>query len=389
MLQLFKNQGAGVDQPLILVVTRDASTVQAMEFQAAQDKQPSLQLAEHLLEDALKYLQSGNKPDVIVVELDSIEERELQGLDSLMAVRPGDTPVVVISPSIDEEMVRLFLRLRVADWLRKPASPQELVEVCRRVIPAKDAAAGQQTKCFSFLGAHGGAGVTTLAVSSAILLSEKRKKSATNSTCLVDLDFSTGMCAEYLDVPTALELKEILPDPERLDTQLLGVMLSQYSQDLSLLATRSKLAEYDAVDPSIIARLLDLAANRFANIVIDMPRHWQPWTETVLMGSDECFVVAELTVPGLRSSRRIVSELNDRLGDEVTPKVIINKHNRPFIKTGISHKEVEQVLGTAFAGYIGDETRLAREAIDRGVPIVELKRRNKLLKDLEKIIFKG
>ena len=202
MLQIFKTQDGDLDLPMILVVTRDASTVQAMEFQVAQDKQLGLTLVEHLLDDALKYLDAGKKPDVIVVELDSVEENELKGLDTLMQSRPTETPVVVISPSIDEEMVRLFLRLRVADWLRKPANPQELVQVCRRVVPSKDSVHGQQTKCYSFFGAHGGAGVTSLAVNTAILLSENRRKGAATSTCLVDLDFSSGMCAEYLDVPT-------------------------------------------------------------------------------------------------------------------------------------------------------------------------------------------
>ncbi|MDH3741267.1 MAG: hypothetical protein OER56_06665 [Hyphomicrobiales bacterium] len=387
MLQLFKNQGGDLDEPVILVVTRDASTVQAMEFQIAQDNQLGLKLVEHLRDDALKYLESGNNPDVIVVELDSIEESELHGLDVLMQSRPAETPVVVISPSIDEEMVRLFLRLRVADWLRKPSNPQELVQVCRRVVPSKDSASDQQTKCYSFIGAHGGAGVTTLAVNTAILLSENRKKGAATSTCLVDLDFASGMCSEYLDVQTGLDLKEILPDPDRLDVQLLGVMLSQYSQNLSMLAARTKFGEYDDVDPSIIARLLDLSAQRFSNIVIDMPRGWHSWTDTVLLGSNDCFIVAELTVPGLRSARRMINEFQERLGDDVNARVIINKHNRPLIKTGISHTEVEQVLGDRFAGYVGDEARLAREAIDRGVPIVELKRRNRLLKDLEKIIL--
>ena len=97
--------------------------------------------------------------------------------------------------------------------------------------------------------------------------------------------------------------------------------------------------------------------------------------------------MAELTVPGLRSARRMLTEIQSRLGEDVSARVIINKHNRPLIKTGISHKEVEQVLGENFAGYVGEETRLAREAIDRGVPIVELKSRSKLLKDLGKIIL--
>ncbi len=387
MLQLFKSDRAAGAAPVILVITRDASTVEAMQVHAEKDGGGELRLMELNHADAQKQLSSGAHPDVMVVELDNAGERDLAGLHELMAMKPEEVPVVVISPSIDEEMVRLFLRLRVADWLRKPADPHELVQVCRRVVPTHEKPASQTTRCISFTGAHGGAGATTLAVTAAVLLSERRKKDKSSSTCLVDLDFSTGMCGEYLDVEPAMILGDVVPNPDRLDDQLLGVMLAQYSPKLSLLASHAKLGEFSDVDPVIVARFLDLVAARFANIVIDVPRGWTSWSESILLGSQTCYIVTELTVPGLRSARRQVTEIQERLGNDANPKVIVNKNSRQLFKTGISAKEVEQVLGDALAGYIGDETRLVREAIDRGVPVSELKSRNKVSRDLEKILF--
>lgn len=371
----------------MLVVTRDSSTVRAMEAHAAKGREGELRLVEANRDDALKQLRTSAAPDVLVVELETADERDLAGMHELIEAKPDDVPVVIISPSIDEEMVRLFLRLRVADWLRKPADPHELVQVCRRVVPANEKPAGQTTRCYSFIGAHGGAGATTLAVNAAVMMSERKRRDKSSATCLVDLDFSTGMCGEYLDVTPAMVLADIVPNPDRMDDQLLGIMLSHYSPKLSLLASHAKLGEYSDIDPVIVARFLDLVATRFANIVIDMPRNWTSWTESILLGSQTCYIVTELTVPGLRAARRLVTEIQERLGEDANPKVIINKNSRQLFKTGISAKEAEQVLGKALAGYVGDETKIVREAIDRGVPVSELKRRNKVSRDLEKILF--
>jgi pilus assembly protein CpaE len=108
----------------------------------------------------------------------------------------------------------------------------------------------------------------------------------------------------------------------------------------------------------------------------------------VLHGSSKFYVVTELTVPGLRAARRVVSELAER--DEEAPvaaQVILNKHVRRFLRTGVSHNEVKEVLGTAFAGHVASKPSLAREAMDRGVPMSQIKRRNKVVKDLGRIVL--
>src|SRR5262249_35846963 len=151
----------------------------------------------------------------------------------------------------------------------------------------------------------GGAGVTTLAVQSAMMLlnADPRGK---NSTCLVDLDFQHGACADYLDLEPRLNLSEIEPRPERLHRQLLEVMLSHHPSGLAVIAAPNKPAEMRSFDPDVVTGLLDIVSTSFDHVVFDMPRTWFPWTDNVLLGSNKLFVVCEMTVPGLRHAKQLV-----------------------------------------------------------------------------------
>ena len=128
--------------------------------------------------------------------------------------------------------------MRVADFLVKPVQPVELVRTCARVARP----AGTETteaQIYTFLPAVGGAGVTTLAIQTALLLLNSGQR-ARPTTCLVDLDFQHGACADYLDLEPRLDLKEIEPRPERLDRQLLEVMLSHHASGLAVIAAPNR-----------------------------------------------------------------------------------------------------------------------------------------------------
>jgi pilus assembly protein CpaE len=279
-----------------------------------------------------------------------------------------------------------MLQMRVADFLVKPVQPVELVRTCARVVQTPTAPEQTEAEIFTYLPAVGGAGVTTLAIQTALLLLNNHGHKTRPATCIVDLDFQHGACADYLDLEPRLELKEIESRPERLDRQLLEVMTAYHSSGLAVIAAPNRPAEMRSFDPDMVTRLLDLVSSHFNYVVIDMPRTWFSWTDSVLLGSNRLFIVSELTVPGLKHAKQLVSAIGERLGESQRPQVIINRFEQRMFGAGLRKSDVEQALGKDFICAIPNNYALVREAIDRGVPLDEVKAGNKITAELKKLI---
>ena len=322
---------------------------------------------------------------VVVADVDAADESELAALERLMLRIGSWPPVVAVTQNFDGAVARRLMQARVADFLVKPVPPVELVRTCARVAKPQASAETTEAQIFTFLPAVGGAGVTTLAVQTAMLLlnSGARGKSA---TCLVDLDFQHGACADYLDIEPRLNLSEIEPRPERLDRQLLEVMISQHPSGLAVVAAPNRPAEMRLFDPDVVTRLLDLVSSHFDYVVFDMPRTWFSWTDSVLLGSNRLFVVSETTVPGLRQAKQLVDAIRERLGDGPHPHVIINRFVPKLFSPGLRKSDIEAAIGDAFLACIPNDYGLVREAIDRGVPLEEVKKGNKITLQLKKLI---
>lgn len=321
---------------------------------------------------------------VVVIDLDATRDDEMLALERLMSRIGNWPPVVVVTQTFDANVARTLIQMRVADFLVKPVSPIELVRTCARVVkPAANEAT--EAQIYTFLAAVGGAGVTTLAIQTALLLLSSGPRGR-SSTCLVDLNFQHGACADYLDLEPRLDLNEIEPRPDRLDKQLLEVMTSYHASGLAVIAAPQQPAEMRSFDPDVVTRLLDLASTNFENVVIDMPRTWFCWTDSVLLGSNKLFIVSEMTVPGLKHAKQLVSAIRERMGDGPQPQVIVNRFEQRMFAPGLKKADIEKTLGKDFAAVVPNFYRLVREAIDRGVPLEEVKKGNKITAELKRLI---
>ena len=322
---------------------------------------------------------------VVILDIDPTREADLVALQALTQRLAGSPPVIVAIPQFDVTLARQLLQMRVADFLVKPVAPLDLVRACARAAQgAKTGSTPNEARIFTFLSASGGAGLTTLAVETAMLLMRGGAEPA--STCLVDLDFQHGSCCDYLDLEPRLDLDEIEPRPERLDRQLLEVMLSEHPSGLKVIAAPSRPAEMRSFDFEVVTRLLDLVAAHFDNVVIDVPRTWFAWTDSVLVGSNRLFIVTEMTVPGLKHARHLVSVIRERLADGPKPEVIVNRFEQRMFGPGLRRADIEQALGDTLAALVPNNFRLVSEAIDRGVPLDEVKAGNNVSAALKKLI---
>jgi pilus assembly protein CpaE len=367
----------------VVVLTADADFEQQVRATFGASDQIALKVMTGTLADASGTFDVADAT-VAVIDLDAGRASEMEALERLMGRIGTAPPIIVVTQTFDETVARTLLQMRVADFLVKPVSPVELVRTCARVAQGPATASAHDTQIYTFLPAVGGAGVTTLAVQSAMMLlnSGSRVKS---STCLVDLDFQHGACADYLDLEPRLNLGEI--GPERLDRQLLEVMLSHHPSGLAVVAAPNRPAEMRSFDPDVVTALLDMVSAHFDYVVFDMPRTWFSWTDSVLLGSNKVFIVSEMTVPGLRHAKQLVEAIRERLGDGPQPQVIVNRFEQKMFSSGLRKSDIEQVLGPSFAACIPNHYGLVREAIDRGVPLDEVKPGNKITMQLRKLIL--
>jgi pilus assembly protein CpaE len=166
-------------------------------------------------------------------------------------------------------------------------------------------------------------------------------------------------------------------------------MLARHASGLAVLSARGHPAGRRDLGADVVVRLLDLVSNRFDNVVIDLPRAWDPWTDQTLMGSTRVFVVTDMTVPGLRLGRRMALAVGERL-PEVKPKVIVNRFEQQLLfGTGLRRADVERAMEGLLAGTVSNNYKLVREAIDRGVPLEQIKPNSNVSADLKKIVLTG
>ncbi|MCA3572835.1 MAG: hypothetical protein IOC86_02890 [Aestuariivirga sp.] len=329
-------------------------------------------------------LQPGSGPaaeaDVIFIEIGSREDAER--FERLAVMRRPEQRLVAVTTVADAPLLRQLIRLGLSDWLEADATDAAILSSCQ-APKALNVNAGPRNVLI-FTPVLGGMGATTLAIETAIHLCQNGRE----PTCIVDLDLYAGECADFLNIQAKLAIDSLAKSTDAIDEHLLESVLAEHPTGIRLLAAQTNMSANQSINPATVVHLLNLVSGVFDNVIIDMPRAWQPWTDDVILGADAIFLVADSSVPALRAARRQVEEFLKRYGGKVKPHVIVNKYDRTWFSTAMREKDLEASLGKAFAGTVLDETKLAREAIDRGVPISTLKKNATLVKDLHAIMNK-
>jgi pilus assembly protein CpaE len=66
---------------------------------------------------------------------------------------------------------------------------------------------------------------------------------------------------------------------------------------------------------------------------------------------------------------------------------VINRFEQRLFAHGLRRTDIEQAIGESFCATIPNNYGLVREAIDRGVPLDEIKPGNKITAELKKLVL--
>jgi pilus assembly protein CpaE len=327
--------------------------------------------------------QSRPVPDIFLVDIDADRVAAIAAIERWHG--SGQTgSIITFSETLDEASLRTLLRVGVKDWLPMDADAASLLAACEAITSRPRTGRSGDLACFAFVPAAGGVGNTTLAIETAFLLA--RSDRPISRTCLIDLNFQAGALADHLGVTPAFDVKALLKDPERLDSQLLDAMLARHSSGLAVMAAPRSPAEHFTISASFVVRVLDVASQMFDTLLIDMPPMWTPFSDHVVAGCDRVFIVTEPSVPALHRARDIAEMLPKKMAENARVRVIVNKWRREFLGATLSKRDAEQVLNGFLAGFLPEDGALVRDAINRGEQLSATSRANKISRELARIV---
>ncbi len=261
-------------------------------------------------------------------------------------------------------------------------------------IAFEDPPASDDAKCYAFMGANGGAGVTSLCIQMAFDIAKRTKKSTglgqhiDPTVCLIDLDFETGSCASYLDIQPALAISDICGPAGRIDSSSLQALVSQHECGIAVLATPNALGANSLANPETVLALLDAASQIYSHIIIDIPRVWQPWIAAAISGADHFAVVGELNIASLHTARMRIANIEKVLGEEQSCEVILNKVERRSFRNSIRLADAEKALQRSVSAAVCVDLDTVREAINCGAAVEVIRPEARYVKDVAKLSHK-
>lgn len=246
------------------------------------------------------------------------------------------------------------------------------------------------SKFYAFMGASGGTGVTTLCIQLAYEIASQTHKTKSlqrhiePSVCIIDLDFETGACASYIDVPPSLEISDITGPADRIDTSLVQALMSTHECGVSVLSTPNCLGANSLANPETVLAILDAASQLYDHVILDLPRIWQPWIAAAIAGADHFAIVSELTIPSLHTTRSRIQNIETVLPN-VTCDVVLNKVERRSFRNSLRLSDAEKALKRPISGAICVDYDTAREAINCGQAVGMIRPEARFVKDVKSL----
>jgi pilus assembly protein CpaE len=325
--------------------------------------------------------------DVLLVDIDANDERELRHLGEIIEQRRGRTAIVATARDLSAQGVRSLIRQGVDDFVPQPFELPDMRDaIATARAKLQQARAGRPSgQVITVTRAKGGMGASTLAAHLALALCEKRhRRDPEKQVALLDLDLQFGDLSLMLDLKPSSEMVEIIRDPARLDGALLRASMTQHKSGLFVLPAPSEFVPLDALPAPAVTRLIELARAEFDFVVVDLPLAAPRWLEAVLQQTDQLLLVSQLNVAAIRQTRRLLEFLKEDGHYELPVSVVLNRYVWRWSERS-RLKQAIRALGQPIDHFVPDDARLALEAINRGTPLFELRRRAKLCRALRQV----
>jgi pilus assembly protein CpaE len=312
-------------------------------------------------------------PDLVILD---VELPDMDGFDLCRRIRSQPAlrgvPVLALSPTADLQAKLLGYEAGVDDFVTRETSAQELlarvnVLLERRAVwasiganPPAGPTAGRTAIFFSL---KGGAGTSTLATNTALLLARQRGE----TVGLLDLALEQGATHLLLDVVPHVDLGVLAR--EALDPAMLGAddvrgLVTTYPAGIGLLAAPRRVEDAERIGPELVVAALRALAEAYGCAVVDTP---STFAEYVLHALEAADVVVLVTTPDIAGTRAALTALRIFRELQLPPERLLVVLNAPNGPSRIRLESVEQTLGVPVGAVVPYDPEFV-QALNEGKP---------------------
>jgi pilus assembly protein CpaE len=299
---------------------------------------------------------------VVVIDLDSNPEYALQMVETICS--HSTATVMVYSSKHDPDLLVRCMRAGAREFLTPPFAHASVAEAIGRATSRRVAARPARKtggRLLVFLGAKGGAGVTTLACNFAVALAQESGQ----NTLLVDLDLPLGDAALNLGIVTEYSTVNALQDADRLDASFLHKLLTKHSSGVSVLAAPGKFPQFHATNEAI-DKLMQIARQEFENVVVDVGARLDLTDSALFRDAYTIYLVTQAGIPELRNSNRLISQFFTVGSPKL--EIVINRYEPRSL--GVTDETITKALTRPANWKIPNDYAAVRQMQNTATPLV-------------------
>ncbi|EPC02457.1 hypothetical protein L861_08775 [Litchfieldella anticariensis FP35 = DSM 16096] len=315
-------------------------------------------------------------PDALILLVSDHWEAELTALcERPAAERP---PLLVVGPKGDVELIRIAMRAGARDFCSPPIDDGEISQFIRQLSrdrltdPQRQAA-----RLTAVINAKGGSGASVIAANLAHVLAERDRHSV-----LVDFDVQFGSLPLYFNLSPHNGLVQALEAADSLDAVALEGYVKTHDSGLDLLASSPQdMVTIAEIPESRVELLLQVLAQAYDEVLVDLPRWISGPTATVLERADRILMVMEQSVAHLRDAQRLRDILRYELrltNTHIT--VVVNRYDK---RNAVGLDDIRDALPGVPVFTLPNDFRRVTQSINVGSPLSELARKAPITRKLD------
>ncbi len=303
----------------------------------------------------------------LFIDLASDPEGGLKVLERVKQAAP-DLYVIATNYTGDGEAIIAAVRAGANDYLVQPVKRMEFRDAIARLEHAPRRAATGSSKLgriYTFLGAKGGVGTTTLAVNFAGVLAQRKQRAV-----LLDLDWAANDCAMQVGASPQYTLNEVGENLARLDQALFEGFVTRDPLGFFLVGPPDSLEQRAYFTEPMFREFATFLVEKYDSVVIDAGRSMSDEvTLGALQSSSTIFLVVNQEFPSIRNAQRYMSALV-RLGfSQDQLKLVVNEFQKRANPNFATREQIQQTLNQEIF-YGIPQSPVVLGSINKGRPFV-------------------